>query len=113
MTHCNRVSNHGARQLDTTLAAISVLPAIVDAVASAVEVFVDGGIRRGTDVLKALAYGRVRLSRPILWGLAVGGEARVTTVLGILRKEFDLAKALSGCPTLTIVTRDLVRPSEH
>ena len=107
------MSNHGARQLDTTLVVISVLPAIVDAVAGAVEVYVDGGIRRGTDVLKALAYGRVRLSRPILWGLAVGGEAGVTTVLGILRKEFDLAMALSGCPTLTIVTRDLVRPSEH
>jgi isopentenyl diphosphate isomerase/L-lactate dehydrogenase-like FMN-dependent dehydrogenase len=53
------VSNHGARQLDTTLAAISVLPVIVDAVAGAGEVYVDGGIRRGTDVLKALAYGRV------------------------------------------------------
>src|SRR6516164_611594 len=67
------VSNHGARQLDTTPAAISVLPVIVDAVAGTVEVYVDGGIRRGTDVLKALAYGAraVLVGRPILWGLAV------------------------------------------
>ena len=71
------VSNHGARQLDTTPATISVLPEIVDAVAGAVEVYVDGGIRRGTDVLKAMAYGAraVLVGRPTLWGLAVGGEA--------------------------------------
>jgi 4-hydroxymandelate oxidase len=106
------VSNHGARQLDTTPATISVLPEIVDAVASAVEVYVDGGIRRGTDVLKAIAYGAraVLIGRPILWGLAVGGEAGVKCVLEILRQEFDLAMALSGCPSLTAITRDLVRP---
>jgi len=107
------VSNHGARQLDTTPAAISALPEIVDAVAGAVEVYVDGGIRRGTDVLKALAYGAraVLVGRPILWGLAVGGQAGVKSVLEMLRQEFDLAMALSGCPTLTAITRDLVRPS--
>jgi 4-hydroxymandelate oxidase len=107
------VSNHGARQLDTTPAAISVLPAIVDAVAGTVEVYVDGGIRRGTDVLKGLAYGAraVLVGRPILWGLAVGGEAGVQSVLELLRQEFDLAMALSGCPTLSAITRDLVRPS--
>ena len=106
------VSNHGGRQLDTTPATISVLPEIVDAVAGAVEVYVDGGIRRGTDVLKALAYGAraVLVGRPILWGLAVGGETGVMSVLEILRKEFDLAMALSGCPTLRSITRDLVRP---
>ena len=106
------VSNHGGRQLDTTPAAISVLPEIVDAVAGAVEVYVDGGIRRGTDVLKAIAYGArtVLIGRPILWGLAVGGEAGVKCVLEMLRAEFDLAMALSGCPTLTAITRDLVRP---
>jgi isopentenyl diphosphate isomerase/L-lactate dehydrogenase-like FMN-dependent dehydrogenase len=73
----------------------SVLPEIVDSVADAVEIYVDGGIRRGTDVLKALAYGAraVFVGRPILWGVAVGGEAGVTTVLEILRKEFDLAMA--------------------
>ena len=106
------VSNHGGRQLDTTPAAISVLPEIVDAVAGAVEVYVDGGIRRGTDVLKAIAYGAraVLIGRPILWGLAVGGEAGVKSVLEMLRAEFDLAMALSGCPNLAAITRDLVRP---
>ena len=106
------VSNHGGRQLDTTPAAISVLPEIVDAVAGAVEVYIDGGIRRGTDVLKAIAYGAraVMIGRPILWGLAVGGEAGVKSVLEILREEFDVAMALSGCPSLTAITRDLVRP---
>ena len=106
------VSNHGGRQLDTTPAAISVLPEIVDAVAGAVEVYVDGGIRRGTDVLKAIAYGAraVLIGRPILWGLAVGGEAGVESVLEMLRAEFDLAMALSGCPSLTAITRDLVCP---
>jgi 4-hydroxymandelate oxidase len=105
------VSNHGGRQLDTTPATISVLPEIVDAVAGAAEVYVDGGIRRGTDVLKALAYGAraVLVGRPILWGLAVGGEAGVKFVLEMLRQEFDLAMALSGCPRLVSVTRDLVR----
>src|SRR6202023_2052711 len=70
------VSNHGARQLDTTPATISVLPGIADAVAGQIEVYVDGGIRRGTDVLKAIACGAkaVFIGRPVLWGLACGGE---------------------------------------
>ena len=104
------VSNHGGRQLDTTPPTISVLPEIVDAVAGAVEVYLDGGIRRGTDVLKAVAYGAraVLVGRPILWGLAVGGEAGVKSVLELLRQEFDLAMALSGCPTLNSITRDLI-----
>jgi 4-hydroxymandelate oxidase len=105
------VSNHGARQLDTTPATISVFPEIVDAVAGAVEVYIDGGIRRGTDVLKAIAYGAraVLVGRPILWGLAVAGEAGVKSVLEMLRQEFDVAMALSGCPTLGSITRDLIR----
>jgi len=105
------VSNHGARQLDTTPATISVLPEIVDAVDGKIEVYVDGGIRRGTDVLKAIACGAraVFVGRPVLWGLASGGEAGVRYVLEMLRQEFDLAMALSGCPTLSSITRDLIR----
>ena len=105
------VSNHGGRQLDTTPATISVLSEIVDAVAGKVEVYVDGGIRRGTDVLKAIACGAraVFIGRPVLWGLASGAEAGVRYVLEMLRQEFDLAMALSGCPTLSSITRDLIR----
>jgi isopentenyl diphosphate isomerase/L-lactate dehydrogenase-like FMN-dependent dehydrogenase len=105
------VSNHGARQLDTTPATISILPEIVDAVGGKVEVYVDGGIRRGTDVLKAIACGAraVFIGRPVLWGLASGAEAGVRYVLEMLRQEFDLAMALSGCPTLSSITRDLLR----
>ena len=107
------VSNHGARQLDTTPATISVLPEIADAVGSKVEVYVDGGIRRGTDVLKAIACGAraVFIGRPVLWGLATGAETGVRYVLEMLRQEFDLAMALSGCPTLNSITRDLIRGS--
>ena len=105
------VSNHGARQLDTTPATISVLPEIADAVCGAVELYLDGGIRRGTDVLKAIACGAraVFIGRPALWGLACGAEAGVRYVLETVRQEFDLAMALSGCPTLSSITRDLVR----
>jgi 4-hydroxymandelate oxidase len=107
------VSNHGARQLDTTPVTISVLPEIADAVGGKVEVYVDGGIRRGTDVLKALACGAraVFIGRPVLWGLACDGEAGVRYVLEMMRQEFDLAMALSGCPTLSSITRDLIRRS--
>jgi 4-hydroxymandelate oxidase len=106
------VSNHGGRQLDTTPATISILPEVVDAVAGAVEVYVDGGIRRGTDVLKAMAYGAraVLVGRPVLWGLAIAGEDGVKDVLEMLRQEFDLAMGLAGCPCLAAITRDLVRP---
>ena len=105
------VSNHGARQLDTAPATISVLPEIIDAVGGKVEVYVDGGIRRGTDVLKAIACGAraVFVGRPVLWGLASGAEAGVRYVLEMMRQEFDLAMALSGCPTLSSITRDLIR----
>jgi 4-hydroxymandelate oxidase len=107
------VSNHGARQLDTAPATISVLPEIVDAVGGKVEVYVDGGIRRGTDVLKAIACGAraVFIGRAVLWGLACGAEAGVRHVLEMMRQEFDLAMALSGCPTLSSITRDLIRGS--
>jgi 4-hydroxymandelate oxidase len=107
------VSNHGARQLDTTPATISVLPEIADALCGAVELYIDGGIRRGTDVLKAIACGAraVFIGRPALWGLACGAEAGVRYVLEMVRQEFDLAMALSGCPTLSSITRDLIRRS--
>ncbi len=106
------VSNHGGRQLDTSPATIEVLPEVVQAVGSQVEVYVDGGIRRGTDVLKALALGAraVLIGRPVLWGLAAAGEEGVLRVLELLRAELDLAMALVGAPTLADITRDLVSP---
>jgi 4-hydroxymandelate oxidase len=104
------VSNHGGRQLDTAIPAITALPEVVDAVAGRVEVYVDGGIRRGTDVLKALALGAraVMVGRPVLWGLAVGGEGGVSAVLELLRQEVDLAMALAGARDVSELTRDLV-----
>jgi isopentenyl diphosphate isomerase/L-lactate dehydrogenase-like FMN-dependent dehydrogenase/predicted DNA-binding transcriptional regulator YafY len=105
------VSNHGGRQLDTAMATIEALPEVVDAVAGRCEVYVDGGIRRGTDILKALALGAraVLVGRPILWGLAVNGYEGVRHVLEILRSELELAMVLSGCPTLAHINRSLVK----
>lgn len=105
------VSNHGGRQLDTSIATIEALPAIAAAVDGRAEILLDGGVRRGTDVLKALALGAraVMLGRPILWGLAVDGAAGVTAVLQLLMAEFDQSMALSGCPDLASITPDLVR----
>ena len=110
------VSNHGGRQLDTSPATIDVLPEIADALAARgldIEVLVDGGVRRGSDVLKALALGAraVLVGRAVLWGLAAGGEAGVALALRFLRDELDLAMALAGAPTLADIGRDLVRRS--
>ncbi len=104
------VSTHGGRQLDTVVSTASALPRIVDAVAGRAEVYVDGGIRRGTDVLKALALGAraVWIGRPYLWGLAVNGEAGVRHVLELLRDELALAMALSGRASVASLGRDLV-----
>ena len=104
------VSNHGGRQLDTAIATVEALPEVAEAVDGRVPVLVDGGVRRGTDVVKALALGAdaVAVGRPLLWGLAVDGEAGVGRVLGILRQELDLALALCGCRTPGEVGRDLV-----
>ncbi|MBD1890282.1 alpha-hydroxy acid oxidase [Coleofasciculus sp. FACHB-SPT9] len=104
------VSNHGGRQLDGAIATIDALSEVVAAVGDTAEVLVDGGIRRGTDVLKALALGAkaVLLGRPVLWGLAVGGEAGVRHVLELLRDELDLAIALSGCAKLQDIDPSLV-----
>lgn len=106
------VSNHGGRQLDASPATIDVLPRITDAVAGRAEILLDGGIRRGSDVVKALALGArcVLVGRPVLWGLAAGGRAGVGAALATLRRELDLAFALCGCPDVASVTRDLVEP---
>jgi 4-hydroxymandelate oxidase len=92
------VSNHGGRQLDSALATATALPAVVDAVGGQIEVLVDGGIRRGTDIVKALALGAkaVLIGRPPLWGLAAGGADGVQHVVELLATEFDNALALSG-----------------
>jgi len=94
------VSNHGGRQLDTVLSGADALPEVVEEAGDEIDVLVDGGIRRGTDVLKALALGAraVMVGRPILWGLAVGGEAGARRVLELLLAELDVALALAGVP---------------
>jgi 4-hydroxymandelate oxidase len=106
------VSNHGGRQLDTVPATIDLLPAIIDVIDGRIPVLMDGGIRRGTDVVKALAFGAdaVAVGRPVLWGLTVGGEAGVRQVLEMLRSEVDRALALCGCSSPHDLTRDLLRP---
>lgn len=98
------VSNHGARQLDTTPATIEVLAEICRAVAGRVEVYLDGGITRGTDVIKALALGArcVFIGRPVLWGLTHSGEEGVSHVLKLLNDEFVLAMQLSGVTNLSV-----------
>ena len=104
------VSNHGGRQLDGAVASIEALPEVVEAVADRCEVYVDGGIRRGTDVLKALACGAraVLLGRPILWGLAASGEHGVYHILQLLRAELERAVILAGCPTVGSISRSLI-----
>jgi 4-hydroxymandelate oxidase len=95
------VSNHGGRQLDGAIATLDTLPEIVSAARSTtLDVIVDGGIRRGGDVVKSLALGAkiVMVGRPVLWGLAVDGESGVQTILEILHRELDTALALIGCP---------------
>jgi 4-hydroxymandelate oxidase len=106
------VSNHGGRQLDTAPATIDALPAIADAVGARADILLDGGVRRGTDVIKALALGAraVLIGRPVLWGLAAGGQAGVMRVLELLRAEIDLAMALCGCPSIADIKADLLQP---
>jgi 4-hydroxymandelate oxidase len=111
------VSNHGGRQLDTVPATIDLLPAIANAVDGRIPLLLDGGIRRGTDVLKALALGAdaVAIGRPVLWGLALAGEAGVAQVLEMLRSELDRALTLCGCSSIHNLTPDLLqfRPVEE
>jgi 4-hydroxymandelate oxidase len=104
------VSNHGGRQLDCAVPTAVALREVVDAVGDRAEIYVDCGIRRGSDVLKALALGAraVLIGRPYLWGLALDGEAGVSRVLSLLRAELDLCLSLSGQTSVTNVPRDLL-----
>ena len=101
------VSNHGGRQLDGVSATLDVLEEVVDAVSGRAEVLLDGGVRRGTDVLKALALGAraVLIGRAMVWGLAVAGEEGVADVLRVFRKEVELGLALLGCTSPADVSR--------
>ncbi len=106
------VSNHGGRQLDTAPATCEVLPYVSAAASQLCEIYVDGGIRRGSDVLKAIALGAraVLVGRPILWGLCVDGERGALHVLEILRRELDEAMLLCGCGKLDAIDGSLLRP---
>ena len=105
------VSNHGGRQLDSVPASIEALPEVVEAAGGRCEIYFDGGIRRGTDILKALALGAraVLIGRPILWGLTANGLEGVSHVLELLRAELELAMALAGRPILASIDRSLVK----
>jgi 4-hydroxymandelate oxidase len=107
------VSNHGGRQLDSCMASLDALPEVVEAVGGRLPVLMDGGVRRGTDVLKAIALGAaaVMVGRPAAWGLAAEGEDGVAGVLGIFRAEVENAMALTGCRTIAEIDRTLVAPA--
>ncbi|MNP47856.1 Lactate 2-monooxygenase [compost metagenome] len=104
------VSNHGGRTLDGLPATLDVLPAVVRAVEGKVPVLLDGGVRRGTDVLKALAFGAsaVMIGRPYVHGLATAGASGVAHVLHLLRTELEVAMALAGCPDLRAIDASLI-----
>jgi isopentenyl diphosphate isomerase/L-lactate dehydrogenase-like FMN-dependent dehydrogenase len=105
------VSNHGGRNLDSGLATIDVLPEVVQAANGRAEIFVDGGIRRGTDVVKALGLGAraCLIGRPYVWALAAGGEAGVSHLLEIFQTEIELAMAFSGCAAVSDIDASMVR----
>jgi isopentenyl diphosphate isomerase/L-lactate dehydrogenase-like FMN-dependent dehydrogenase len=107
------VSNHGGRQLDGAPATLDALPEVVDAVAGRLPVLVDGGVRRGTDVVKAIALGAqaVLAGRAVIWGLAAGGESGARHVLELLREEIELALVLTGCGSPGELTRAHVAPA--
>ncbi|KAI6189738.1 Hydroxyacid oxidase 1 [Aphelenchoides bicaudatus] len=104
------ISNHGGRQLDSAPATIEALPEVVRAVQGRVPVFVDGGVRSGTDIFKSVALGAdlVFVGRPIIWGLTVGAEQGVKRVLELLHDEFEYAMKLSGCPLISDVRKNMV-----
>ena len=107
------VSNHGGRQLDGVPAGLGALPEVVAQVAGRVPILMDGGVRRGTDILKALALGAaaVLVGRPMAWALAAEGESGVAGALQILREEFVNAMALSGCRTVGEIGHALITPA--
>lgn len=104
------VSNHGARYLDTTFASVEVLPEVVDAVQGRAEVYLDGGIRRGSDIFKAIALGAraVLIGRALFWGLAVDGEEGLSAVLEILRDELDRTMGMCGRSTIDSIDRETI-----
>ena len=104
------VSNHGGRQMDGAISAIAALPAMVDAVAGKVPLILDGGVRRGSDVIKAIACGATAcmIGRAWLYGLAAGGESGVERALTILRDEIDVNMALLGCADISKIDRNLL-----
>jgi 4-hydroxymandelate oxidase len=106
------LSNHGGRQLDTAPATIDLLPEFADAVGADIPLLLDGGIRRGTDIVKALALGAsaVGVGRPVVWGLAVGGEQGAARILETLREELDHTLALCGADGFADLSPALVRP---
>ncbi|CAG2175958.1 unnamed protein product, partial [Oppiella nova] len=105
------VSNHGGRQLDGSPATLEALPEIVAEVGREVDVYLDGGVRSGSDVFKALALGAkaVFVGRPVCWGLVYNGCDGVKAVLDILYKELDNIMTIAGCPTIGAITRSHVR----
>ena len=106
------VSNHGGRGLDSIPATIEALPRVIDRIGQSIPVLVDGGIRRGTDVLKGLAYGAtaILIGRPSLYGLAVNGADGVRHVIEILRAELEAAMALTGRTKLSEIDRSVLWP---
>jgi 4-hydroxymandelate oxidase len=106
------VSNHGGRNLDTVPATIEALPRVIEAVEGRLPVLLDGGVRRGTDIVKALAYGAkaVLIGRPYLWGLGVNGSQGVEQVIRILRLELEAAMALCGTPTISRIAPGAIWP---
>jgi isopentenyl diphosphate isomerase/L-lactate dehydrogenase-like FMN-dependent dehydrogenase len=104
------VSNHGGRGLDTALASIDALPQVVAAVAGRVPIFLDSGVRRGTDVVKALALGAtaVGIAKPVFFALATGEEKAVVEMLRMLKKEVEAAMAICGCETVADITPNLI-----
>jgi isopentenyl diphosphate isomerase/L-lactate dehydrogenase-like FMN-dependent dehydrogenase len=106
------VSNHGAKVLDGTPASLAVLPEIAEAVGHKLDVLLDGGVRRGADVVRACALGAkaVLIGRPYLWGLAAGGEAGVADILALFRRGLSATLADLGCPSIRAVDRSWLRP---